>query len=89
METQELIKLQTVTKEVEVYTIILYNDEVNTFDWVIECLVEICEHTIEQAEQCAIIVHNKGRYGVQSGSFDFLKPRYNALAERGLSVKIE
>ncbi|MBX3101866.1 MAG: ATP-dependent Clp protease adaptor ClpS [Bacteroidetes bacterium] len=68
--------------------LVLYNDEVNTFDWVIECLVDICQHSAEQAEQCALIVHYKGKYAVMHGDYDFLEPRCTALLDRGLSAEI-
>jgi ATP-dependent Clp protease adaptor protein ClpS len=68
--------------------LVLFNDEVNTFDWVIDCLVEICQHSPEQAEQCALIVHYKGKYAVQHGTFDFLEPQCTALLDRGLSAEI-
>ena len=70
------------------HEIILYNDEVNTFDHVIECLIKICEHTSLQAEQCAYLVHFKGTCGVKSGTLKFLTPRCSALLEAGLSAEI-
>ena len=69
--------------------LILYNDDVNTFDHVIDTLVKVCHHTFEQAEQCAIIVHFKGKCDVKSGSYDFLKPLCTALLNAGLSAEIE
>lgn len=89
--TKELVLEQheTRTEDTEQYRLILYNDHVNTFDWVIQCLMEICHHGQEQAEQCAWIVHTKGRYAVLSGSYDYLEPRCEALGERGLTVAIE
>ncbi|MCC6720955.1 MAG: ATP-dependent Clp protease adaptor ClpS [Bacteroidia bacterium] len=69
--------------------LILYNDDVNTFDWVIKCLVELCKHTPEQAEQCAIIVHYKGKCKVKSGIYSELEKICLALLSRGLSAKIE
>ncbi len=69
--------------------IVLFNDDVNTFDWVIQCLVEVCDHTPEQAEQCAYFVHYKGKYAVKHGTYEELLPRANALAERGLTVEIQ
>ena len=69
--------------------LILYNDDVNTFDHVIDTLVKVCHHTFEQAEQCAIIVHFKGKCDVKSGSYDFLKPLCTALLDAGLSAEIE
>ena len=69
--------------------LILYNDDVNTFDHVIDTLVKVCHHTFEQAEQCAIIVHFKGKCDVKSGSYTFLKPLCTALLNAGLSDEIE
>ena len=69
--------------------IVLYNDDVNTFDHVIETLIRVCEHTSEQAEQCAILVHYKGRCTVKTGSYEDLKPQCSSLLEAGLSAEIE
>ena len=69
--------------------IVLYNDDVNTFDHVIDTLIKVCKHTSEQAEQCAILVHYKGRCTVRTGSFDELKPLCTQLLEAGLSAEIE
>jgi ATP-dependent Clp protease adaptor protein ClpS len=77
------------TVDEQLRRIVLFNDEVNTFDWVIECLVKICDHTPEQAEQCAYFVHYKGRYAVKHGSYEELEPPASALAERGLTVEIQ
>ncbi len=68
--------------------IVLYNDDVNTFDHVINTLIYACEHTPEQAEQCSLIVHYKGKCTVKSGSYDDLKPRCSKLLEAGLSAEI-
>jgi ATP-dependent Clp protease adaptor protein ClpS len=68
--------------------IVLYNDDVNTFDHVIETLIYACDHTPEQAEQCSIIVHYKGKCTVKSGSYDDLKPRCSKLLQAGLSAEI-
>lgn len=70
------------------HRLILYNDDVNTFDHVIKALMEICDHTEEQAEQCALIVHHAGKCEVKTGSYDDLKPRCERLLERGLSASI-
>lgn len=69
--------------------LILFNDDVNTFDFVIETLMDICGHDAVQAEQCATLVHYKGKCGVKRGSFDDLKPKCEALLEKGLSATIE
>jgi ATP-dependent Clp protease adaptor protein ClpS len=75
--------------EQELHQIIVWNDDVNTFDWVIESLIDICEHSIEQAEQCAMIIHNNGKYAVKKGSYKELKPKASALLERGLQATID
>lgn len=87
--TLEQIAEKVATRESEGYKIVLYNDEVNTFDWVIECLMKVCAHTSEQAEQCAWIVHHKGKYPVKHGDLTELRPRCEALCDRGLSAQIE
>ena len=70
------------------HEIILYNDDVNTFDHVIECLVKICEHTYIQAEQCAYIVHYSGKCVVKTGLLEELVPKCKALLESGLSAEV-
>ena len=70
------------------HEIILYNDDVNTFDHVIECLVKICDHTYIQAEQCAYIVHYSGKCAVKTGSLEELVPKCTALLEAGLSAEV-
>lgn len=71
------------------HNLIVWNDEVNTFDHVIESLIDVCEHSPEQAEQCAMIIHHKGKYGVKKGSFDFLQPKAEALINRGIQATID
>lgn len=68
--------------------IVLFNDDVNTFDHVIETLMAVCKHTSEQAEQCAILVHYKGKCTVKTGFIDDLKPQCSSLLEAGLSAEI-
>lgn len=68
--------------------IVLFNDDVNTFDHVIETLIRVCNHTAEQAEQCAILVHYKGKCTVKTGSIEELKPQCTQLLEAGLSAEI-
>lgn len=69
--------------------LILYNDDFNTFNHVINCLVKICKLTPEAAEQCAYIVHHHGKCAVKHGSFEELEPRCTALLDQGLSATIE
>ena len=68
--------------------IILFNDDVNTFDHVIETLVRVCNHTDEQANQCALLVHYKGKCTVKTGTYDELEPQCSALLEAGLSAEL-
>lgn len=74
---------------VDEYEIVLYDDDVNTFDYVIESLIEVCDHDPLQAEQCTFIVHYNGKCGVKKGSYDELKGPCTALLDRGLSAEIE
>jgi len=70
-------------------SLIVWNDEVNTFEWVIETLMEVIGHSLEQAEQCAMIIHTKGKYAVKRGSYDELKPLCDAITDRGIGATIE
>lgn len=71
------------------FQILLYNDDVNTFDWVIECLVKICKHDELQAEQCAMLVHYKGKAVVKNGSLEEMKVICQALCDCELSAVVE
>jgi len=71
------------------WSIVLYNDDINTFDWVIDCLVKYCGHDLVQAEQCAYFVHTKGKYAVKFGDKIKLKPICETLQEKGLSASLE
>ena len=90
MATIEKTKTRTaVLEKVSVNNeIVLYNDDVNTFDHVIETLINVCSHTAIQAEQCALLVHYKGKCTVKTGSFDELEPQCSQLLEAGLSAEI-
>ena len=85
-ETSQSILLES--KNAQPHELVLFNDEVNTFDHVIEMLVAICNHSYLQAEQCAFIVHHKGKCTVKTGSYDELKPKCLKLLEAGLSAEI-
>ncbi len=71
------------------FSLIVWNDEVNTFEWVIETLIDVCGHSEEQAEQCALFIHTKGKYAVKYGDYDTLKPMCDAITERGIGATIE
>lgn len=68
--------------------LVLHNDDLNTFDYVIMCLIEVCNHSLLQAEQCTWLVHYKGKCEVKTGSFEFLEPMCTSLLDRGLSAEI-
>lgn len=90
MATIEKTKRKTSIQEaVDVNNeIILYNDDVNTFDHVIETLIKVCRHEALQAEQCALLVHYTGKCTVKTGTFEELKPQCTGLLEAGLSAEI-
>ncbi|MEM9078050.1 MAG: ATP-dependent Clp protease adaptor ClpS [Bacteroidota bacterium] len=83
--SEELLLEEDVLKQSE---IILFNDDVNTFDHVISTLIDVCDHTPEQAEQCSLIVHYNGKCTVKTGDYDDLKPRCSRLLQAGLSAEI-
>lgn len=94
-----MIQASTLTKELEItrelidtddpVKLIVWNDEVNTFEWVIQSLVEVCGHTSQQAEQSALIIHNRGKYIVKEGSTNRLNPMREALVDRGIGATVE
>ena len=87
-DTEELLEADLLTKEDKLNTIILFNDNVNTFEWVIECLMKYCDHDSIQAEQCAHIVHYNGKCGIKEGPLNALRPICETLLEKGLSAEI-
>ena len=91
MSTREKVEelVLTDTETSEAHHLVLYNDDFNTFDHVIYTLIKVCEHSAEQAEQCSLIVHHKGKCTVKSGEIEDLKPRCQALLDAGLSAKIK
>ncbi|MEI6883374.1 MAG: ATP-dependent Clp protease adaptor ClpS [Bacteroidota bacterium] len=80
---------QTHEQHADILDLVLYNDDVNTFDYVIETLIDVCKHDPEQAEQCAMIAHMKGRCPVKNGVADLLVPLKSEMIVRGLIVTIE
>jgi ATP-dependent Clp protease adaptor protein ClpS len=81
--------VDTLTGHEEPCSLIVWNDEVNTFEWVIATLIEVCGHTQEQAEQCSYIIHFQGKYSVKQGTYDDLKPMCDAITERGIGATVE
>jgi len=81
--------IEVLEKLIKDYEIIVFNDDVNTFDFVIDALIDVCEHEPIQAEQCTMLIHYKGKCTVKTGSYDDLKPRCSKLLEMGLSAEIQ
>jgi len=90
MSTKKKIQeeVDVLEKETNQNEIVLFNDAINTFDHVIDSLIDICDHTLEQAEQCALLVHYKGKCTVKTGEYNDLKPRCTRLLTKGLSAEI-
>ena len=86
----DILELKEVlTKTTSPFQIVVWNDDVNTFEWVIETLIDVCGHSTEQAEQCAIIIDSKGKYAVKEGSYEILKPQCDAITERGINATVD
>ena len=82
-------EIDTLTSHEDPCHLVVWNDEVNTFDWVIVTLMEVCRHSYEQAEQCSWIIHFQGKYAVKEGSFEELKPMCEAITDRGIGATVE
>lgn len=80
---------ETETEVEKSWSLIVWNDDVNTFDWVIDTLMTVCGHSLEQAQQCTLLVHYKGKCTVKKGSYDDLKPKCDAITERKIGATIE
>jgi len=89
IQTDTLEEMDVLTLTEDTCQLIVWNDEVNTFEWVIEALMEVCGHSHEQAEQCAYLIHFKGKYAVKQGSYDDLKPQCDAITDRGINATVE
>jgi ATP-dependent Clp protease adaptor protein ClpS len=85
-DVEVLIEEEIVVDDIKLYSVVVFNDETNTFDHVIDTLIDVCEHSQEQAEQCTLIIHFKG--SVKNGDFDELAPIRNAICQRGISAEI-
>jgi ATP-dependent Clp protease adaptor protein ClpS len=90
MSTKERFKedFDILEKFINEHQIVLFNDDVNTFDFVIDALIDVCEHDLIQAEQCALLVHYKGKATVKTGTVEDLKPRASKLLAMGLSAEL-
>lgn len=89
IQTNQWEETDLLTRVEEPFNLIVWNDEVNTFEWVIETLIEVCGHSYEQAEQCSYIIHFQGKYAVKKGTYDELKPMCDAITDRGIGATVE
>lgn len=87
-QEQEQVEVLEAIEEVDLMDLVIFNDDVNTFDHVIATLIKVCKHTVEQAEQCTWIIHYKGKCAVKSGTYEFLKPMREAICEAGIDARI-
>ena len=87
-QEQVLVDVMEVIETTDLMDLVVFNDDVNTFDHVINTLIKVCKHTNEQAEQCTLIIHYKGKCTVKNGTFDFLRPLRDAICEVGIDAKI-
>lgn len=87
-QEQELVDLLEAVEITDVKDLVVFNDDFNTFDHVINTLIRVCKHTPEQAEQCTLLIHFKGKCTVRSGSYDQLNPMREAICEAGIDAKI-
>ncbi len=85
---EELVDVMEAVETTDLMDLVVFNDDVNTFDHVIATLIRVCQHTPEQAEQCTFLIHYKGKCAVKSGSFEFLRPLREAICEAGIDARI-
>ncbi len=85
---EEDVLLEEEVKDTELRDLIVFNDDINTFDHVIETLIDVCGHSPHQAEQCTILIHYKGKCSVKNGDFETLAPMRNDICRRGISAEI-
>jgi ATP-dependent Clp protease adaptor protein ClpS len=88
-DTQQEVLVELEEQEVAEQIIVLYNDDFNSFEFVIESLIEVCGHDVLQAEQCTYLVHYKGKCAVKTGTYEELEPICTSLLERNLTAQIE
>ena len=87
-QVEEQVDVMEVVETTDLMDLVVFNDDVNTFDHVINTLIRVCKHTNEQAEQCTLIIHYKGKCTVKNGTFDFLRPFRDAICEVGIDARI-
>ena len=85
---EEQVDVMEAVETTDLMDLVVFNDDVNTFDHVIATLIKVCKHTPEQAEQCTYLIHYRGKCAVKSGSFEFLRPFREAICEAGIDARI-
>ena len=88
IQTLELIEVLELEKTTDVYDLVVFNDDINTFEHVIRTLVKVCKHSFEQAEQCTLLIHYRGKCAVKIGSFEELTPLRQAICDAGIDARI-
>ena len=88
VQEKEIVEVQEVIETTDVKSLVVFNDDINTFEHVTATLIRVCRHSTEQAEQCTWIIHYKGKCTVKTGSFDELKPMKDAICEAGIDARI-
>jgi ATP-dependent Clp protease adaptor protein ClpS len=87
-QEEESVEVLDAVETTDLMDLVVFNDDVNTFEHVTRTLIKVCEHTPEQAEQCTLIIHYKGKCQVKAGTFDFLRPMREAICEAGIDARI-
>jgi ATP-dependent Clp protease adaptor protein ClpS len=87
-QEEELVDVLEATETTDLMDLVVFNDDVNTFDHVIDTLIRVCKHTPEQAEQCTWLIHYKGKCAVKSGTLEYLRPMREAICEAGIDARI-
>jgi ATP-dependent Clp protease adaptor protein ClpS len=87
-QEDELVEVLDAVETTDLMDLVVFNDDINTFEHVTRTLIKVCQHTPEQAEQCTLIIHYKGKCQVKNGTFDFLRPLREAICEAGIDARI-
>lgn len=87
-QEEVLEEVMEAVETTDVMDLVVFNDDINTFEHVISTLIRVCEHTAEQAEQCTMLIHYKGKCAVKNGTFDFLRPMRESICEAGIDARI-
>lgn len=87
-QEDKLVEVLDAVETTDLMDLVVFNDDVNTFEHVTRTLIKVCQHTPEQAEQCTLIIHYKGKCQVKNGTFDYLRPMREAICEAGIDARI-